>query len=326
MTEKNIQKNQTKNTSKEKLEDSSKKEQKSGISFLTKITIIAIIVLAGYLTIHYQAIQNEKISHAKEEVKKFDNIESDIFEISEDSENKLEEKDDELSEISASELQEKGENFIYKMLLKNQIQLNDLKDQVKTLTSEFSKYKNHEKLGRMLLAYFDLRQKVFSNNNQNYEESLKNLEIITALDESLHEKVIKLKDILKNFPGEKSLSKKFNNIIPNIIVTKNQGPESNNPLSKISRSISKLITIRKIDEKNTQNIDGKITRIESLLRKQKYQEALTLLSSLDPVYREATSKFLNDLVIASDLQKIDQEIFSYLQNLSSVMSNQSKSN
>jgi hypothetical protein len=52
------------------------------------------------------------------------------------------------------------------------------------------------------------------------------------------------------------------------------------------------------------------------LQEQNYQEALNNLVALDPLYHSVIVNFLDKLNVALEVQKIDQEILSYLKTLS----------
>jgi hypothetical protein len=198
------------------------------------------------------------------------------------------------------------------MLIKNQLQINNLNQEVLNLKSEILKYKNREKIGKMILVYVELRQEFFAQKS--YKNSLQNLEVLSASDENLLGKIEKIKPLLLVFSNKETLSKTFSSLISELIIAKNNN--SNNSLtSKIRRNFSKLVIIRKIDGKDVGDIDSKIFKIENFLHQENYQEALNLLLSLDQNYHEITKDFLNDLTIAIEVQKIDQEILNYLKNL-----------
>ena len=144
--------------------------------------------------------------------------------------------------------------------------------------------------------------------------SLKNFETLAALDENLSSKVEKLKGALPEFSNQEKLSKSFAKLIPDLIVTKNNNPNPN-LISKIRRNISKLVIIRKIDGKNNGEIDSSIVEIEKSLKEENYQEAMNSLLSLNQSYHDIIADFLDDLSVAIEVQKIDQEILTYLKSL-----------
>ncbi|MBU6339695.1 MAG: hypothetical protein KGQ36_06995, partial [Rickettsiales bacterium] len=221
-----------------------------------------------------------------------------------------------LADLSANEIHDKDSDFVYRSLLKNQLQINDLKTQIQILNDEFLKYKNHEKIVKIIFAYVDLRQKIFSDNeSKNYKESLKNFEVLAGVDDAkLQELATKLSPLLDNSLSQKELSKKFDDIIPELIATNKIGKDDG-LLAKIRHNIAKLIVIRKIGEKNLEGIDASIVKVEKSLMEQNYQEALNSLLALDPMYHDILADFLSNLNNSLEIQKIDQEILSYLKTL-----------
>jgi hypothetical protein len=283
-------------------------------NFLIKFSIFFSLIFFGYYGFKYWQTQERQRLAAKSEIEKYDNIDSEIFDLSPSHENQASDADPHgLSDLAVSELKEKGAEFIYQMLLKNQMQINDLNKQIQGLRGEILQYKNREKIGKMIFIYVDLRQKFSAG--QPYEEPLKNFEILAAFDEKLQDKIAKLKGALPNFSTKEKLSKSFSKLIPELIATKNNHPDSS-LVSKIRRNLSRLIIIRKIDEKTAEDLDLTIIKTEKFLRAENYQEALISTLSLSQNYHEILREFLNDLSASAELQKIDEEILNYLKSLS----------
>jgi hypothetical protein len=291
------------------------KSDKKKQSFLTKFVIILSLIFFGYLGFKYWQIKQAQQAGAKAEVEKLDNVDSEIFDLS-DEYGKPQDHDQnhqDLPDLTVNELKEKGAEFIYQMLLKNQVQINDLRDQIQLIKSEILKYKNQEKIGRMIFTYVGLRQEFYAS--EPYDESLKNFEMLGAFDEILSGRVAKLKALLPDFIDQKSLIRNFSDLIPELIASKTYNPNAG-IISNIRHNISKLIVVRKIDEINSKDVDGIIAKTEKLLREENYQEALNLLLSLDQSYNQILSEFLSDLNVAVEVQKIDREILNYLKSLS----------
>lgn len=277
--------------------------------FFTKLIIVLAIGLAGYFGFKYWQINALHQNSARDEVQKFDNVESDIFDLAGS------EKNDDLSQLedlSLTELKEKGSEFIYQMLMKNQVQINDLREQTKLLNAEIIKHKNREQIGKMIMTYVELRQEIFAAKP--FDESLKNFETLAVLDENLYSKVERLKTALPHFSGQEKLQKSFSALIPELI-TVDSSNSNPNLVSEVRRNISKLIIIRRIDEKDAGTIDSVTVQIERLLKAKQYQEALDSLLSLNQNYHEIIKDFLDDLSTAIEVQKIDQEILNYLKSL-----------
>lgn len=285
-----------------------KKRQNS----LTKFVILISLIIFGYFGLKYWKTRVHKEAAAKAEVEKFDNVDSEIFDLSPDH-NGNEDNTHALMDLSVNELKEKGAEFIYQMLLKNQVQINDLKTQAQELRDEFVKYKNQEKVSKLIFTYVDLRQKIYAD--ESYDEALKNFELLSSFDTNLQDKVSKLTPLLPNFSGQKKLIKDFSSLIPELIVAKNSNADAS-LWAKIRHNISRLVIIRKVSDENSADVDGVIAKTERLLSEENYREALTTILTLDQNYHQILAKFLDDLSVASEVQKLDQEIFNYLKSLS----------
>ena len=281
--------------------------------FLTKFIIFLSLIFSGFFGFKYLQNKAQQKSRAATEVSKFDNVDSEIFDVADEYKNQANVGDShDLPDITVDEMKEKGAEFIYQMLLKNQVQINDLREQIQGLRGDFIKYKNQEKIGKMIFTYVDLRQKIFASLP--CEEDLKNFEMLSSFDENLSAKIVRLKPLLKDFSGQKKLSKDFFAIIPELIATKNNNPNAN-LLTKIRHNISKLVVIRRIDGKNDGEADSVIVKTEKFLAAENYQEALNSLLSLDQSYHQILAEFLDELSAAAEMQKLDQEILNYLKSL-----------
>ncbi len=282
--------------------------------FLVKIVTLITLVIFGYFGFKHWQISKSNI-FKKAEIGKSENSDNDIFDISEEYKNQpgLEGSDDkDLSDLTVSELKEKGAEFVYRSLLKNQVQINDLKQQIQELKAEFTKYKSQEKIGKVIFTYIDLRQKLFAG--EDYLEAAKNFEMLIGFDENLQNKFIKLNPLLKDFIGKKKIINNFDNIIPELMATKNNNP-GQDWRSKFRYYISKIIIIRRVDGANPNDTDGIIVGVEKYLNEENYQEALNSLLLLDEKYHQVLVGFLNDLGNAIEVKKIDQEILNYLKSL-----------
>lgn len=279
---------------------------------LTKIVITISLGFFAYFGFKYWQVQQAKKAAAKTEVEKFDNVESEIFDLSGDYQVPQGVDPHELPDITVNELREKGAEFIYQMLIKNQVQINDLREQINGLKAEILKYKNQEKLGKMIFSYVAFRENLLAGKP--YAEDLKNFEMLVSFDENLQNKTSKLKTLLPNFRAPKEMSSEFSHLIPDLIATKTNDPDTG-LLGKIRHNISRLVVIRKVGEEGG-DVDAIIAKTEKKLEEQNYQEALNLLLSLDQNYHAILVVFLTDLNNSIEVQKIDQEILNYLKNLS----------
>lgn len=282
-------------------------KKKSG--FLTKIIIIFAIILAGYFGLRYWKFKAIQRINSQTETSKFNSIESEIFDLSSDDKNHDDSFDEsKLSDITLTELKEGGAEFIYQLLLKNQMQIGDLKTDIQNLKTEFAKYKSQEKAGKIIFTYVDLRQRFYAG--QPFSETLKSLETLAVLDKNLQDKITLLKQDLEKFHGSKILLQNFTKLIPDLIAAKTNDPNSS-LIKKIRHNLSKLVVIRKLDL-NTQSVDGIIRTTEEFLQNEDFVSALDSFILLEKSYQEISPEFLEALKSAASIQKIDQEILLYL--------------
>jgi len=282
---------------------SQKTPEKKG-SILTKIILLIALIGGGLVAIKLWRKDSEQ-------TKQEQGLDHDIIGLAEGYADQGEQED--LSDLSVNELREKGAEFIYQMLLKNQLKIEDLGAQLQALKSEVLKYRSQEKLGRMILIYVDLREKIISEKV--YNEEMKSFEILSASDEVLTAKIAKLKPLLSNFASQKKLEKNFANIIPELIINKKNSVANESLVAKIQRNISRLVVLRRIDEKNPQEVDAIVVRIEKLLKQENYSDALSAALSLPADYNPILKNFLDELHSSLEVKQIDQEILNYLKSL-----------
>ena len=282
---------------------SQKTPEKKG-SILTKIILLIALIGGGLVAIKLWR-------KGSEQTKQEQGLDHDIIGLAEGYADQGDQED--LSDLSVNELREKGAEFIYQMLLKNQLKIEDLGAQLQALKSEVLKYRSQEKLGRMILIYVDLREKIISEKV--YNEEMKSFEILSASDEVLTAKIAKLKPLLLSFASQKKLEKNFAEIIPELIINKKNSVTNESLIAKIQRNISRLIVLRRIDEKNPQEIDAIVVRIEKLLKQENYSDALSAALSLPADYNPILKNFLDELHASLEVRQIDQEILNYLKSL-----------
>ncbi len=288
------------------------KAEKKKSYFLAKTIIVFLVILASYFGLRYWKFKALQRLNAQSEISQFDNIESDIFDLSTDDKNHddVHLDDSKLSNITLTELKEGGAEFIYQLLLKNQVQIGDLKNDIQNLKLEFAKYKAQEKAGKIIFIYVDLREKIYAG--ENFSETLKSFETVVALDKNLQTKISDFKPNLEKFHGSKTLLKNFTALIPDLIATKTNNP-NNSLVKKIRHNLSKLVVIRKLDS-NTETVDGIVRTVEDFLQNEDFVSALNAFALLDPSYLKISPEFLEELKAAAELHKIDQEILLYLRS------------
>lgn len=283
-----------------------KKRKFSLTKIVAKIFILVTLVVLTLIAARYWQLRPSQTDKSE------NSQESNVIDLSEEY---LSQPDqDDLSEMTVNEMREKGAEFVYQTLLKNQIKIEDLYSQIHALRGELTKYRSQEKIAKIIVNYVDLRNKIFAGKN--YTHELQSFEIIGSSDEVLVNKTSKLKSALTDFTTKEKLEHHFADLIPELILNKKIGNDSETLFQKVRRNISRLIVIRRIDEKNPQEIDAIIVRIEKMLKQENYQDALGAALSLDPNYHPILKEFLEELASALEIQQVDQEIMNYLKSLS----------
>lgn len=216
----------------------------------------------------------------------------------------------------------KNENygFLYQELMKEKTNIEELKSHFHYLDNELLKIKHSKNLGKILLSYISLREQIFYNGNDGiapYVNELQNFEILIGISNpDLNNKINALKLLLPNLKSQRELSQEFDDLIPELLVAKKVGMKDD-LASKIRYNLSKMVVIRRLDGTDSpEQIDGIIARTERLIAKQNYRGALNRIRSLDPVYGAILVDFVQSLEVALRVQKIDNEILSYLKNIS----------
>ncbi len=292
--------------------DQEKVVKKTKTGLILKIVIFLIILFFGYIL--YGSIKQKNfIFNSEKSIKNSDNNNSsDNSEILTLSDEYKDQNSEAIDSLNLAELKEKGDEFIYQTLIKNQLQIEEINEKIRQLKNDFNKYKSQEKIAKITTSYISLREKIYAGSD--YSEELKNFEVSVIFDDNLKNKSDRLRKNLASFLNDEKINENFAKIIPNLITKKYQNL-GNDLWSKIKYNLSKIIVIRKIDNEDVSTIDGAVLKIENLLRNKKYQEALDNLLLLDQSYHEIIKDFLDLLSVSIEVRKIDQDILNYIKNL-----------
>lgn len=286
-----------------------KRKLKIANVFLVAFGIVLLVLL---ITQYYQKLTTKQSNQTI----KSESLEEDFFDISEEYKKSENKKDEDLPDITATELQEKGVDFFYRVFLKNQVQINSLQQEIASLRNEFTNYKNSEKSIQIIFSYIELREKLFKKNflDLDFQKSFENFDVITKNDNFLSERVNKLRVSLSSIKTHIEIMQMFEKLIPEIIATK-KFDKKDGWFNDFRHYLAKIIVIRKIDDKNLSDVDGIISSTEQLLKKENYNEALNVFIKIDEKYSQISQDFMSTLKDSAEIQKIDQEIFLYLKNL-----------
>jgi hypothetical protein len=281
---------------------------------IVKILAAILLVLLCYFGLEYYI--NNKINNLKSGTTT-SSSDDEIFDLSDEYKNNDGVNytiDDNSQELTVEELKKDKGRLIYKTLIKNQIAIRDLSQEIYNLKQDLEHRKNQEQIIRIIYTYCDLRQKLFAG--QNYDDELKSFELLTVNNDFLKTKYISLEGSLKDFKSSKNLLADFKNLIPQIIAAQNSNPDASF-IQKIKFNLSKLIVIRRITNPEIDDLDGNLLQIENAITDESYGEALELIAKIsDPSYK-FLEKFLANLNAASDVKQTDAEILFYLKEIAS---------
>jgi len=287
-------------------------------NIIKKIFIVLFLSFIAFGVYKFIQIQEQKKVETQKEIEKFSNIESEIFNLTEE-ENALNSADQEFAQINDSQLSEltveqlkgSGAEFVYQLLVKNQLQIAALKEDIKVLRLKVAQQNSKEKISKLVFSYIDLRQKIFEKRNSSQEFEVFNL--LAANNKFLKEESEKLKINVKNFESNAALRLYFRSLIPDLIATKNHDKDAGF-FEKIRHSLAKIIVIRKNDI-TAQDLDGIILRVQKHLENNDYEGVILELKNLDEKYVKILADFIKKLNSTNEIYKTDQEIIAYLRQL-----------
>ena len=253
------------------------------------LIMLSIALLVFLITQYYQKLKTKE----NNQTIKSESLEGDFFDISDEYKKSENKKDEDLPDITATELQEKGVDFFYRVFLKNQVQINSLQQEIASLRSEFTNYKNSEKSIQIIFSYIELREKLFKKNflDLDFQKSFESFDAITKNDNFLSEKTNKLRVSLSGVSTHKEIMQMFEKLIPEIIATK-KFDKQDSWFNNFRHYLAKIIVIRKIDDKNLSDVDGIIRSTEQLLKQENYNEALNVFIKIDEKYLQISQDFM----------------------------------
>ena len=216
-------------------------------------------------------------------------------------------------DLNISEIKERGAEFVYQLLIKNQVQIEDINNQLRSFKNDFVKLKSQEKLNKLVINYVELRDKLFSG--EDCKSQIESYDLLSISDEFLHSKFLVIKENYDQFLTQEKLMESFKLIANQLIINKNYNEKTPNLIEKFRHNFNKLVVIRKVKNLDPNQLDGVINQIELALSKKNYQEALDKILALDKSYFDIVQKFLEELNVMIETQNADKEIIKYLKSL-----------
>ncbi|MBL6664240.1 MAG: hypothetical protein ISQ34_00155 [Rickettsiales bacterium] len=273
------------------------------IFFLFALAAIFYMAIYGHEYYQDKKAINERVlvikeQIAKKKVAKFDNVESKIFDLSEDD-----------SEVKIIDLEDLSNNKNQDKIIEED-KMTNLEKEIADLKLKYEQLHNQNLKTATIISYVHLRQKIFSNSKNFYEE-LKNFDLLSQDDVFLREKLAHLKSHLRGRVSQEELITRFEQIADKIAANKEIIADSNF-LKKVKENLFKLIIIRRIDSPNENNIDGQLVLISRSLQHYDYHKANRMLLAMDNEYKIIAAPLIMDLNFMIALQRIDNEILNYL--------------
>jgi len=280
--------------------------------FLLKLFLVATLTFVCLMI--YKNLQIKEGVIVKKPIVDIDkdSKEDSILDISDEYKTDLE-NETTLHDLNISEIKEKGAEFVYQLLIKNQVQIEDINNQLRNFKGDFIKLKSQEKFNKLIINYVELREKLF--NGEDCKSEIESFDLLSASDEFLQNKFLVIKEDYALFSTQKKLMDSFKSITNQLIINENYSEENASLFEKLRHNFKKLVVIRKVKNLNPDRLEGVINQIELALSQKNYQEALNKSLSLDKAYFSIVQKFLEELNIAIEIQNADKEIIKYLKSL-----------
>jgi len=278
--------------------------------FFLKFSLI-ILVIFGLLFFNGNFQKDKKIPSKSASSKFIDQIkDGDILDLDDEYKNQHETT---INDLNIAEIKEKGAEFVYQLLIKNQVQIEDINNQIRQIKVDFIKLKNQEKFNKIVLNYINLREKLFLGEDCKTE--IESFDLLTISDDFLINKFTTIKQNYQNFITREILLKNFAEISNILIINENFNPQTADFLEKMRYNFRKLVIIRKTNIKDSSQLQASILHVENLLKSGNNSEALAKLLSLDKIYFPIIQRFLEELNLVIEIQNADQEIIKYLKSL-----------
>ena len=293
-------------------ENSTPRKAKKKSHFLLKSFFVVVLTFVCLMV--YQNLQIKEGVIVKKPIVSIDkdSKEDSILDISDEYRTGLE-NETTVHDLNISEIKEKGAEFVYQLLIKNQVQIEDINNQLRNFKGDFIKLKNREKINKLIINYVELREKLF--NGEDCRSEIEGYDLLSVSDEFLQNKFLIIKEGYALFSTQKKLMESFKSITNQLIINENYDEKNASLFEKLRHNFNKLVVIRKVKNLNPDRLEGVINQIELALSQKNYQEAMNKSLSLDKAYFPIVQKFLEELSIAIEIQTADKEIIKYLKSL-----------
>jgi hypothetical protein len=282
-------------------------KKKGSNNILFKLFLVIIITFSCVMIYKNLQNKNEIIVKKPDINKKSDSNEKNesILDISDEYKNDPE-NETTVHDLNISEIKEKGAEFVYQLLIKNQVQIEEINNQLRNFKGDFVKLKSQEKLNKLVINYVELREKLF--NGDDCKSEIEGYDLLSISDEFLHNKFLVIKENYTKVSSQKKLLESFKLIAGELITNENYDEKQANLLEKLRHNFKKLVVIRKLNNSDPKQLEGIINQTELALSEKNYQEALDKILSLDKSYFEIVQKFLEELNVMVETQNADKEI------------------
>ena len=296
-------------------QDNIKQVKKSFFRRVFSLRNSCILLILAIGTGYYLKIENDKREASIDSLREFENIEAEIFDdgrggVKDSRGNGSAKK---FGDLTVEDL--KGDDdFLYQVLIQNQLDLRKITSHMKLLEFELAKFKSQAKLQKLIMTYVNLRELIFTGKS--HKNEMQSLRLLSIGNKVLTDEVRSLQENVQNFKNFDELNNELLEVSKTLIAMKENDPQGGF-LDKLRFNVAKIITVRKLDSKNGE-VDGVIYRLEIALKDKDCSEALNEVEKFDDKYFDAIEGFKINLKNSCKLRQIDDDIMLYLENLSLV--------
>ena len=296
-------------------QDNLKQVKKSFFRRVFSLRNSCILLILAIGTGYYLKIENDKREASIDSLREFENIEAEIFDdgrggVKDSRGNGSAKK---FGDLTVEDL--KGDDdFLYQVLIQNQLDLRKITSHMKLLEFELAKFKSQAKLQKLIMTYVNLRELIFTGKS--YKNEMQSLRLLSIGNKVLTDEVRSLQENVQNFKNFDELNDELLKISKTLIAMKENDPQGGF-LDKLRFNVAKIITVRKLDSKNDE-VDGVIYRLEVALKDRDCSVALNEVEKFDDKYLDVIEGFKINLKNSCKLRSIDDDIMLYLENLSLV--------
>ncbi len=205
--------------------------------FSLKNSFILLVLVIGFG--YYLKIESDKKEVAIDSLREFENIESEIFDDGRGGAKDKRSNDSvkRFGDLTVEDL--KGDDdFLYQVLIQNQLDLRKITSHMKLLEFELAKFKSQAKLQKLIMTYVNLRELIFTGKS--YKNEMQSLRLLSIGNKVLTDEVRSLQENVQNFKNFDELNDELLKISKTLIAMKENDPQGGF-LDKLRFNVAKII-------------------------------------------------------------------------------------